>query len=142
MHLHLAGLWRQDSVIDRLPYFFTGVVLVAVKYVLDWLTATQVFHRPWHAFNYVVLPPQTVGVLMLPEPDRLFYGTLLVTALPFIVVGVLLTVQRLRAVGLPIALVLFFFVPLVNIVMLLLLSVIPTRRGAAAVFPEEADEPP
>jgi hypothetical protein len=140
MQMRLSGLWRQDSVIDRFPYFFTGVVLVAVKYALDWLTATQVFHRPWPPFDYIVLPPQTVGVLMLPEPDRLFYGTLLVTALPFIVVGVLLTVQRLRAVGLPVVLVLFFFVPVVNIIMLLLLSVIPTRRAPVFVCPEEADQ--
>jgi hypothetical protein len=141
MRLRHADLWRQESTIDRLPYFATGVFLVAVKQVLDWLTATQLFHRPWNVFNYIVLPPQTVGVLTLPQQDWLFYGTLLVTALPFIVIGVLLTVQRLRAVGLPIALVLFFFMPLVNIVMLLLLSVLPTRREPPHEFPDDRDNP-
>ncbi len=141
MRIQLAGLWRQDSTIDRLPYFTAGLFLVAVKQVLDWLIATQVFHRSWNVFNYLVLPPQTVGVLLLPEQERLFYGTLLVTALPFIVIGVLLTVQRLRAVGLSIALVLFFFMPLVNIVMLLTLCVIPTRREPSHELPEENDDP-
>ena len=145
MQLRLANLWRPDAVIDRAPYFFTGVILAAIKYVLDWLTATQVFHRPWLPLHYIVLPSQTVGILLLPEQDRVFYGTLLVTALPFILVGVLLTVQRLRAVGLPIVLVLLFFVPLVNVVMLLLLSVIPTQRWeppfALPVSPDEPDGP-
>jgi Polyketide cyclase / dehydrase and lipid transport len=140
MRLHLASLWRQDSTIDRLPYFATGVFLVGVKQVLDWLIATHLFHRSWNVFNYVVLPPQTVGVLLLPEQDRLFYGTLLVTALPFIVVGVLLTVQRLRAAQLPVALVLFFFMPLVNVVLLLTLCVIPSRRKPAPEFPEDTDD--
>ena len=140
MQLRLANPWRQDAVIDRLPYFVTGVVLVAVKYILDWLTATQVFLRPWPPLDYIVLPSQTVGILLLPTQDRLFYGTLLVTALPFILVGVLLTIQRLRAAGLPVALVLFFFVPVVNIIMLLLLSVIPTRRQPAFALPVESEE--
>jgi uncharacterized membrane protein YhaH (DUF805 family) len=141
MRLRRADLWRQQSTIDRLPYFATGVFLVAVKQVLDWLIATHLFHRSWNVFNYVVLPPQTVGVLTLPVEDRLFYGTLLVTALPFIVVGVLLTVQRLRAAGLPLALVLLFFVPLVNVAMLFILCVLPTRREPPHEFPDESDGP-
>ena len=65
---------------------------------------------------------------------------LLLTALPFIFIGVLLTVQRLRAVRLPIAIVLFFFMPVVNLVLLLLLSVLPTRRDPPPIFPEDFDD--
>src|SRR5207248_10855896 len=107
MSLRLSSLWRPDAVIHRLPYFLTGAGLLALKHSLDWAAATQFFQRSWQPFNYFVLPSQTVGVLMLPEHDRLFYGTLLALALPFIAIGVLLTVQRLRAVRLPVALVLF-----------------------------------
>ena len=141
MRLRGVEIWRPDSVIDRLPYFLIGAGLLLLKHVTDWLTATQVFHRPWHAFNYFVLPAQTVGVLTLPESDRLFFGALLALSLPFVLVGVLLTVQRLRDAGLPVALVLFFFVPVVNILLFLLLSVLPARREAPHSFPEEMDDP-
>jgi len=140
MSLRVADLWRPEAVILRLPYFLTGIVLLAVKHVLDWLTATQVFHRDWQPFSYFVLPGKTVGVLLLPEQDRMFYGTLLVLALPFILIGILLTVQRLRDAGLPIPLVLFFFVPLVNIVLFLLLSVLPGKPHFAPELPEGVDE--
>ena len=103
MSLRLDSLWRPDAVVHRLPYFLTGVGLLGFKHALDWAVATQHFHRDWQPFHYFVLPAQTVGVLMLPEQDRDFFGTLLVMALPFILIGVLLTVQRLRAVRLPVS---------------------------------------
>jgi hypothetical protein len=142
MKLSLDSLWRPDAVVHRLPYFLIGAGLLAFKHSLDWAVATEFFGRSWQPFNYFVLPGQTVGVLTLPEPDRVFYGTLLAMALPFVVVGVLLTVQRLRAARLPVALVLFFFIPLVNIILFLLLSVLPTRLEPAHDLPDIDDGGP
>ncbi len=139
MSLRVADLWRSEAVIGRLPYFLAGVILLAIKQALDWLIATQGFHRDWLPFSYFVLPGKTVGVLMLPEPDRVFYGTLLVLALPFILVGILLTVQRLRDAGLPIPLVLLFFVPLVNVVLFLLLSVLPGKPQFTPEVPADVE---
>lgn len=140
MSLRVTDLWRSEAVLPRLPYLFTGVVLLAVKHLLDWLTASLVFDRPWHPFNYFVLPRQTVGVLMLPSEDRLFYGALLFVALPFIWIGILLTVQRLRDARLPVALVLLFFVPLVNIVLFLLLCVLHRPPDQVGTILEHVDE--
>ena len=61
-------------------------------------------------------------------------------ALPFIVIGILLTVQRLRDAGLPVALAMFFFVPLVNILLFLVLSVLPPRRETPPPIPQDADD--
>ncbi len=49
-------------------------------------------------------------------------------ALPFIWVGVVLTLRRLRAIRLPVWLVIFFFLPVINLVFFLLLSIVPTRQ--------------
>src|SRR5262249_31240852 len=57
--------------------------------------------------------------------EQVFYGVLLALAQPFIAVGILLTMARLHSAGLPRALVLLFFVPLVNFVLFLLLSLLP-----------------
>jgi hypothetical protein len=50
-------------------------------------------------------------------------------ALPFIWVGVVLTLKRLRSAGLPAALVALFFVPFVNLCFFLVLSLLPERES-------------
>jgi hypothetical protein len=54
---------------------------------------------------------------------------MLVLALPFIWVGVVLTLRRLRSTGLPLWLVGFFFLPMVNLIFFLVLSILPSRQG-------------
>ena len=53
---------------------------------------------------------------------------MLAVALPFIWTGVVLTLRRLRAIGLSPWLVVFFFLPVVNLVFFLLLSLVPSRQ--------------
>lgn len=125
--MSFAKLGPETGKIDRGPYFLLGVALLAAKFGLDWLVAQVVFDRPWTLYNYVVLPGQALRVLTLPEEDRVFFGTLLALAVPFILIGVVLTVRRLRAAGLPDALVVFFFIPVVNLFFFLVLSVLPNR---------------
>jgi uncharacterized membrane protein YhaH (DUF805 family) len=119
--------------LGRLPYFLIGVVLLLLKHALDAGVARFLFHRPWEFFHYFVLPGETVKLLDLRPDDRWFYGTLLGLALPFICLGVTLTVRRLRDAGLPAALVILFFIPLVNILFFLLLSVLPGRKEESPV---------
>lgn len=119
--------------LDRGPYFLAGVTLLAAKFGLDWLIAKVIFDRPWSLHNYLILPGQALRVLALPEEDRVFFGTLLALALPFILVGVLLTVRRLRSAGLPDALVAFFFIPVVNLFFFVILSLLPNRPEDAGI---------
>ena len=114
---------------------------LATKFGLDWLVAQVIFDRPWTLYNYVALPGQALHVLALPDEDRIFFGTLLALALPFILIGVVLTVRRLRAAGLPDTLVVFFFIPVVNLFFFIILSVLPNRpeETGVAVDPELAE---
>jgi hypothetical protein len=145
MSIAPLNVWRRQGDLGRLPYLLAGVVLLAVKYGLDCLVAWALFDRPWSVYNYFVAPSRVLYLPFLPPGDRLFYGTLLVLALPFIYFGVVLTVRRLRDVGLSPGMVVFFFVPLVNLLFFLLLSLIPSRPTAAApveVLPDTAVHAP
>ena len=59
-------------------------------------------------------------------------------SLPFLLVGLSLTVRRLRDAGLPLWLLPLFFVPVVNLVFFVVLSLLPSRAGGHPEEPAEA----
>ena len=101
-----------------------------VKYAVDaaavWLATRQV----WSPLDYL-LPSMT-----LREPKlRLFPAWLLVAmllwSLPFLWIGACMTVRRALDAGRSPWLVILFFVPIVNYVTMLWLSMLPSRPAAA-----------
>ncbi len=127
MRIKFSDLYRWDGTVDRGPYALIGVLGFAIKHNLDRFVASAIFHRHWDLFNYWVPPTQAVRISTLPRQDAALLGTLLALSLPFIWLGVVLTLRRLRAVGLPTALVVFFFAPVVNLIFFAILSVLPSR---------------
>jgi len=132
MKITFADLWRADGTIDRGTYALVGLVGFAVKHNLDRFVAFYVFHRPWDLFNYWVPVRDVARITALPKPDGAFLATMLVLALPFVWVGVTLTMKRLRSANLPLHLVLLFFVPFLNLLFPLFLCLIPTRSSTTA----------
>lgn len=130
MKMRISDLWRWDGTVDRGPYALIGLLLFGLKHNIDRFVATLVFHRQWSLFNYWIPPTQAVRITTLAKQDAVMLGALLILALPFIWIGVVLTLRRLRAIGLPIWMVVCFFLPVVNLVFFLLLSVVPTRYAS------------
>ena len=122
---------RAERTLARGPYLVLGALLFGLKHNLDRIVASAYFGRSWSFFNYLVPPEQGSSLLRLTPQEVRFYGTLLLLAVPFIVVGVVLTLRRLRSAGLPEPLVVLFFVPLVNLAFFLLLCVVPARDAVA-----------
>lgn len=116
-------------------FFGIGVTLFALKFLIDRLAATLVFDRSWSVLNYLI-PVESFALLSLSPYDRLFYGTMLAVALPFVIVGIIVTLARLRDAGLSTALALLFFVPVANLLFFTALSVIPSTRR-----PQHEQEP-
>ena len=128
MRLQPSLLWTWNRTIDRVPYLLTGAALFLVKFVIDWTIAGQGFGRSWSPLNYLVWPNDRVlRVFELSEPERWFSLTMLLVSLPFIWTGIILSLQRLRVAGLPLGLILFFFVPIVNLLFFLMLVLLPSR---------------
>src|SRR5713226_7179344 len=129
MKIRWADLWRSSGTIDRGPYALVGLIGFALKHNLDRLVATFVFHRPWGLFNYWVPVRNVTRITALGGADAVFLATMVALALPFVWVGVTLTAKRLRSADLPSALVLLFFVPFVNLLFFLFMSLMPARNG-------------
>ncbi len=132
-----------DARLRPVGFFATGVWLFALKFLIDRLVATQLFGRSWPVLNYLI-PLESVRVLSGTRADRWFYSTMLAVALPFVVLGMLVTLARLRDARLPRWLALLFFVPAVNLLFFAALSVVPSnivarvrRRGPDESSSEE-----
>lgn len=121
-------LWTFRQSLDRGPYLLIGATLFAVKFAIDWLIATQWFHHPWSPIDYLIWPnDRALRIFNLTDDDKAFALTMLVVSLPFVWTGVMLTLHRLRSAGMPLFLVVLFFVPLVNLLLFAALSVLPSK---------------
>lgn len=139
--------WNLNVPINRATFFILGVILFALKHNIDRFVAA-LNGRPWGLLNYWTPVERAVSIRSLTPADRIFFGILMLVALPFITTGVVLTIRRLRTLGWPAWLVVFFFIPFVNALFFLVLSVANsevdnvapahTRRGPGRWIPENA----
>ena len=130
MKLTFAEFWRPSGTISRGTYALVGVLGFALKHNLDRLLATYGFHHPWGLFNYWV-PLRDVGrITNLRSSEAEFLAAMLALSLPFIWIGVTLTMKRLRSAQLPVGLAILFFVPFLNLLFFLVLCLMPEREAA------------
>jgi uncharacterized membrane protein YhaH (DUF805 family) len=127
--MKFTNLWSSEGTINRGPYALVGLLGFAIKHNLDRALASFVFHRKWGLFNYWIPLNQAARLNSLAPTDRTFLLSMLVLSLPFIWVGVVLTMRRLRAAGLPAWLVVLFFAPYVNLLFFIILCIYPSRRA-------------
>lgn len=132
-HPTLPNFWTPRGIIHREAYVAAGLTLAAIKFALDAWVAWALFDRTWTPVRYFA-PSEYAGLLTFDGTDRAFFGTLLLFSLPFAWIGVMLTIRRLRAAGLPLWLSGVFFAPLLNIVLFIALSVLPTQS------PDDGDD--
>lgn len=130
--MKIPNLWTWEGTIERGPYAAVGIAGFAIKHNLDRAVATLIFHRPWGLFNYWVPISRAARITSLSSSDRNFVLAMLALSLPFIWVGVVLTVRRLRGTALPVWLVVLFFAPYVNLLFFLILCVSPSRSSDVA----------
>jgi uncharacterized membrane protein YhaH (DUF805 family) len=111
--------------VGRGRYAALGVALALAKYNLDRLIA-GLDGRYWAPDDY--FSPSSTPLLDLPRDDATLFAVLVAVSLPFIWIGIALTLRRLRDAGLPAWLAAVFFVPVANVVFFAVLSVVPTRE--------------
>lgn len=112
MKSRLRDVFSWSGTIDRRSYVLLGSLFFLVKFYLDWQVASLFFHREWTPFHYLKPSDVVGGILSLDREEQYFYATMAAIAVPFIWIGVGLTLRRLRDVRLPLWLVACFFLPM------------------------------
>jgi len=124
-------LWfRFEDPVDARTYLVHGLALMLSKYAVDAVVVGAVTRRFWSPLDY--LNPSLAlrgGIASLPAP--LLLGMMLWT-LPFLWIGVGMSVRRAADAGRSPWWGLLFLVPIVNDVMMLALSVLPSMPGGWA----------
>ena len=123
----VSDLWRWDGRVSRGAYATVGLVGVAIKHNLDRLLASS-FLSYKNSFNYWAPLGKAARLDHLSDTETKFLATLLLVSIPFIWVGVAMTVKRLRDAGQPVWLVVLFFIPFINLLFFLLLCALPPRE--------------
>lgn len=147
---NLSSTRALPFTLDRLPFLAAGLGLFAVKYLIDFTVARFGFGRGWSPWDYLVtsLP---ISALTNLTGAVAFHLTLLCIAIPFIVVGVGLTLARLRSAGLPPWLAILFFPPVINLLFFVALATVPgvptarvsrARRAGDPATGESKEDPP
>ncbi|HEY2351405.1 MAG TPA: DUF805 domain-containing protein [Candidatus Acidoferrum sp.] len=125
----ITDLWRWDGTVGRGTYALVGFIGFAIKNNLDRFVARSFWPQPSGIFNYWAPLGKAARLDHLSPLEIRFLATLLLLSLPFIWVGVGMTVRRLRDAALPVWLVCLFFVPFVNLAFFLALCLIPSKSG-------------
>ena len=129
MSANVFDVWSWKGRVGRRRYLVTGLVLFALKHNIDRLLA-MLYEYPWGPFNYLVFYSHSKnGMWALSSPDASFYALLLLVALPFIWIGVVMTLRRLRDADLPLSLLVLFFVPLINLIFFAILAAVPSSES-------------
>ncbi len=125
MAMRIRDLWSWAGEMSGRDYAKWGVLLFAIKYNLDRLLANHAFHQPWYPWDYIA-PGR--GVMFRWAENESFALSLMVLSVPFVVIGLAMTLRRLRTVGWPLWLAAMFFAPFLNWLFFLILSAVPSAR--------------
>ncbi len=143
----LRAMLSLAKPLGRRSFLIAGVSLVAAKVLVDFL-ASLIYDRPFSLLFYLV--PAGAPLFSLPSaqggqwgngaaPEATGYWlTVVACALPFIVVGVALTIRRLRDAGMSGLLAILFFAPFVKFLFFAALAMAPTRETAPKTFEDDA----
>jgi uncharacterized membrane protein YhaH (DUF805 family) len=144
--VRFIDLWRWRGRVDRKTFAIVGFAGTALKLLMD---QQIVQHSSSGGMGPVINYWSPLGIpVPLSELSRAqasFLFMLLAAATPFMWLGLAMTVKRLRDVGQPVWLSVIFFVPMVNILFLLVLCFAPTNSMLAPKdesYPVERDGAP
>jgi uncharacterized membrane protein YhaH (DUF805 family) len=124
-----ANIFRWDGTVNRQTYAIVGLIGFAIKHNIDRLVARWFYPETGGFFNYWVPLGKAARLDHLNDAERHLLLVLILTALPFIYVGVVMTLRRLRDAAAPLWLVCLFFIPFLNLIFFLVLCFLPPREA-------------
>jgi uncharacterized membrane protein YhaH (DUF805 family) len=124
----LRSAFRLRGPLSRRTFFTAGVTLTLVKYIIDATVIYALTGIVWHPTDYLA-PLMTLSGGVVTAMAAGVSLALLLWTLPFLWVGVTMTVRRAIDAGLPGWISVAFFLPVLNYILMLVLVAAPTSRA-------------
>ncbi len=128
----IANIFSWNGTTSRRTYALVGLIGFAIKHNIDRIFARDYLHQSTALFNYWAPLGKAARLNALSDPEKRLLLFLLLISLPFIWVGVTMTLRRLRDAAQPLWLVCLFFIPFLNVVFFLILCLLPPKHRASA----------
>lgn len=125
----IRQLWNWSDPISRMSYLAIGLVLLAIKIHLDRYLLLRLSELDRSAG--IRLTFDFYRLADVPKDETTIYGVLLLASLPFLYLGLMLTVRRMRSVGLSPWFSLLLFVPGLNVLLVLFLCILPPETSGS-----------
>lgn len=130
-----ALLFGTTAPVDRRTYAIAGVSLMLVKYGLDAALLGLTTGTFWSPIRYLYGGFSTPAAL-LERGEEWVLVVLVLQALPFLWIGLTMSMRRAIDAGRPPTLALLFMIPGINYVLMLVLAALPTASGEGWVRAE------
>ncbi len=137
MNAALSMFFTWQGKLSRRPYLIWGLCLFTVKYLLDRAVTLFAFHKPWYIWNYFV-QVDFRSPLQLSSEEQMHSLVLIMLALPFILLGLMLCVRRLRDAGINPFYAGLFFLPYLNLIFFIVLASLPPLSEQTTLAREES----
>jgi hypothetical protein len=118
--------------LERKSFLLWGSALLTLKMYVDALISWVVFDQHWTPFHYLSTEQVRIAVSGI-DLESPYYITMLLASIPFVVVGVFLTLLRLRAASLPLWLTFLFFLPMINLLFFVVLCALPSTDSTKPI---------
>ena len=127
----LIRLWFGfEDPVGRKAYLITGAALMGLKYALDAAIVYAVTGFVWSPLAYLS-PVMTLRIEGFKQAPPWLFVVLAVLTLPFMWIGVSMSIRRAVDVGKSAWVGLAFLVPLLNYFVMIGLAALPSKAGAA-----------
>ena len=130
-----------DSPIDRRTYLTLGASLMALKYIVDAAAVAIAAGVFWTPVDYL-LPMISFNAAKVAEFPQGLSIWLVLWMLPFLWIGVVLSVRRAIDAGIFPGVVVVFFIPFLNYLLMAVLSMVPTGTRERVTTLEPEPSPP
>jgi uncharacterized membrane protein YhaH (DUF805 family) len=140
LHQWLNLWFTFDRTVRRREYVLSGLGLAALKYVGDAFLVWRAAGRFWQPFDYLS-PVSSLASAKLANAPNSLLPVLALWSLPFLWIGVSMSMRRALDAGKSAWLALLFFVPGVNYLFMAAMCALPTDSGRAQRKPEDAPRP-
>ena len=134
LRLTIARLFSLHGRITRREYVAAGVGLMFLKYIVDTVAIYLVAHVWWTPMNYF-FPLIGERITKVGQFPTWFQMALLIWTLPFVWIGVTMTMRRAVDAGRSAAWCAAFFVPFINYAVMLWLASLPSSQKVVEEMP-------